>query len=471
MRSNKILCGLLLVLIGTGCMAAPETEQVDDTRTSTEFGDTPAARAAAAFIDVTRAGDDTRTRDFVHTQLSPELQSEFPMEEHLQQVKFFRADLEKRTIAGVELDGPHAIALMLASPKDRLRLRLTVDPQPPHRITGINIRQAGPEITARTLEEFDRELARLAQSDEFSGVVLISSGGDIRFHRAYGSADRSTGRPVEPETRFDIGSLTKLFTSTAILRLAQEGRLGLDDPIGKYLDGFAPQIAEQVTIRHLLQHRSGFDDYFSQPEFRADPQRFDEPAAYLPLARRQELAFKPGTEERYSNMGFVLLGAILEEVTDRGYHQAVGDIVYRPAGMRSAGPSGGPIAARRYRREDGRFISVDSLYPSIGSPAGGGFAAATDLKRFVDALLGGMLLDEHHIALLLNGFEAPADGRGLPERFAFEGGARGLSAVLIARPENRDVVVVLANMSPPTATAIAEEAEKLLQRGAGTQAR
>lgn len=259
-------------------------------------------------------------------------------------------------------------------------------------------RAAGPGIRASSLDDLRPELRRLARNDEFSGTVLVATAGEIRFHGAFGFADREAGRPNRPETRFDLGSLNKLFTATAIVRLAQDGRLELSAPLGEYLSGFRPAVAERATLLHLLQHRSGLGDYLSHPEFEADPKRFTGPDDFLPLAREQGLAFEPGTGMRYSNMGFVLLGDVIESATGRGYHESIEDLVYRPAGMATAGPTGGATAARRYHRGESGFVTMDSLYPDVGTPAGGRFAAALDLHRFVTALLEHELLDPENTA-------------------------------------------------------------------------
>lgn len=432
------------------------------------FGDTPAARAAEEFLAVVRAAEADAGRRFIRTRFAPEMRDALPPEEHLRQFGFLREDLEAGEIVDVRPRGAGKIDLTLESPGHRMRLRLEVEPEPPHRITRINGRAAGPALWAGSLEELDGELRRLAAADEFSGVVLVTRGRETLFHGAYGSADRSTGKAVETDTRFDIGSLTKLVTSAAVLRLAEEGRLGLDDPLGAHLDGFEPDVARVVTVRHLLRHTSGFGDYLTEPEFTADPGRFEAPADYLPLARARALAFEPGSRARYSNMGFVLLGAIVEVVTGRDYHDAIRALVFEPAGMESAGPRGGPDAARRYKWESGELVMVDSLYPEVNSPAGGGFAAVVDLDRFARALLEGRLLDESRTALLLNNFEPPPEGWTPPATIGFAGGASGLNAYLLMRRGTGeagdliDVIVVLANRDPPVAAAVAEEAEGVL---------
>jgi D-alanyl-D-alanine carboxypeptidase len=410
----------------------------------------PATTAAKEWLEIIREGDEARSRAFIEARFAPNLRDHVPVDEHLRMAASYR-----RTLSGLEVDGVLELGdtearLLLAGGDRLLELRILVEPDPPHRLAGISVGTAGPglgvELTAGTLEDLWAELEELAEADEFSGVVLLATAGDDLILQAFGPADRREGRPVRPETRFDLGSIYKLFTSTAVLRLVQDERLGLGDPVGKYVDGLEVAIAEGVTVEHLLRHRSGLGDYLADPEFEADPKRFRRPADYLPLLKGQALAFEPGTRARYSNMGFVLLGAIIEAVTGGEYHDVVDALVFRPAGMTTAGPTGGPDAARRYHHMPDGWMPMDAYYPQVASPAGGGFAAAADLHRFAEALLDLRLLDLEHTALLLSHFQPPSDHVSLPAEFAVGGGADGVAAAFTVRPAERKTVVVLANV-------------------------
>jgi CubicO group peptidase (beta-lactamase class C family) len=419
----------------------------------------PARDAAESLLEVVRRGDRAQIRAFLEGRFTEAFVASLPVEDHVPILASLGRQVLELESVNVRLDGPFRVAMTLAGPGKRLELRVGVESEPPHRIRQLGWGDAGPELDIGRLSDVGPELGRLAEQPPFSGVVLVAVGPEIRFHQAYGAADLPAGRPNRTDTPFDIGSISKLFTATAALRLVQDGRLELDTPVGRYVDGFSAAVAERVTVRHLLQHRSGFGDYLTHPDFVADPRRFRAPGDYLPLARTQALAFTPGSRESYSNLGFVVLGAILEQVTGREYHAVIEELVFVPAGMTSASAVAGPHAAVRYELQHGVFVPMDSLYPVVASPAGGGFATALDLQRFVAALLDHRLLDAQQTALLLHGFDAAARSDDVPERFSFAGGAPGVHAVVLTRPERRTAVVVLANIGPIEVAALARQIE------------
>lgn len=272
----------------------------------------PAQDAMGELLDVVRSGDRDRIREFLDTRFVPEFLEAAPLDHHVPIFASLGRQIEGLEPGDVHLDGPTRVSTILEGPGSRLELWVSVNAEPPHKIKGASWREAGPEIMATSLDDLGPELERMASKPPFSVVVLVGSDGEIRFHEAYGSADLAAGRLNRLDTRFDVGSLSKLFASVAVLRLAQEGRLALDDPIGTFLGGFSPVVSERVTVRQLLQHRFGLGDYLSHPRFEADPKHFRAPEDYLPLARAQDLSFEPGARQAYSNMGFVVLGAILQ---------------------------------------------------------------------------------------------------------------------------------------------------------------
>jgi D-alanyl-D-alanine carboxypeptidase len=292
----------------------------------------------------------------------------------------------------------------------------------------------------------------LAGADAFSGVVLLARGAEPVYQHAWGLADREAGRANTVATRFNLGSINKVFTATVIRQLAAEGRLGLDDTLGRLLPDYPNRdVAARVTIRELLEHRSGVGgNIFAAP---AGGTRHDVRSIrdYLGLIASAPLEFEPGTRQQYSNAGYVMLGAVIERLTGRSYYDAVRERVFVPAGMTATGsfavdslPANTAIGYTRVQPgmngpgapATGPWRRNTDLLPGRGSSAGGGYSTAADLLRFV---------------------VASHDGRvaAAPRGIGVAGGAPGLNAALEEDLPGGYHLVVLANLDPPAAERVA----------------
>jgi CubicO group peptidase (beta-lactamase class C family) len=165
----------------------------------------------------------------------------------------------------------------------------------------------------------------------FAGAVLVAEGDQVLLASGYGMADRAAGRPWTPQTVSTIGSITKQFTGAAILALSDDGRLSVSDPITKYFPDVPPD-KQSITLHQLLTHSSGIVDLDGIGDF--DPISRDE---FVRRAMQQELAFPPGEGYEYSNAGYSLLGAIIEQLTGASYETFVRERFFLPAGMKDTG--------------------------------------------------------------------------------------------------------------------------------------
>jgi D-alanyl-D-alanine carboxypeptidase len=309
------------------------------------------------------------------------------------------------------------------------------------------------------LEDVHEVLLQRFRSGKFAGAVLVAEGDEILFRREYGIAEQRGTRPIMRDTRFDVGSLDKAFTSVAVLRLAQDGRLDLDVMLAHHLPDLAADVpgAGAATIRQLLQHSAGFGDYLGHRRFRDSPEELRTVTDYLGLVRSQPLEYEPGAAREYSNSGFVVLGAVIEAVTGQPYHDVVRELVFEPAGMQSTGPTRSARSATGYTCRAGRVTATTERWPPVASPAGGSHATAGDLYAFVIALMSDRLLEPRWTDTLLRDFEGP-DGepidRSGPWDMAWEGGAAGLNAHMSWDAPRRRVVAVLSNMDPPAASSV-----------------
>ena len=268
------------------------------------------------------------------------------------------------------------------------------------------------ELTAsetKTFAGLEARLREAASMDEFTGAVLVARDGHVLFRKAYGLADREQRIANTLQTRFRIGSMNKMFTAVAILQLVEAGRVDLMAPLGTYIPDYPNRdIATKVTIHHLLTHTGGTGDIFG-PDFEAHRNELRTLADYLKLYGERGLEFEPGSTWAYSNYGMVLLGVVIEKVTDQSYYEYVQERVYEPAGMTATGslPEDEEVPGRSigYTRPPGSTAwapNTDSL-PYRGTSAGGGYSTVEDLGRFAHALLGDELLSPESTELLLTG--------------------------------------------------------------------
>lgn len=408
---------------------------------------------AAAFLAAVCDGSDAVLEAFVAEQVAPALVERLT-EDGLRatlgdlHTRFGRAVIVGARVSS-ETEGRFALELERGGMS---RLELTLEPEPPHRIAGFGVEEGPPrpDLSFSSLDEGLAHVAAEAEAGRFAGVVLVARDGAPVVHEAYGWADHAAGRANTLDTRFNIGSMDKDLTAVAILQLVEQGRLDLDTPIGATIDGFPPEVAERVTVRHLLRHRSGWSHYWDHPDFVEREGELVELDDYLAFIRTMPLDFAPGTRQQYSNVGFEVLGGIIEAVTGQRYHDYVAEHIAGPAGMTDTGgfPHTAPRLATPYLGGEGYGEPITEVRRKRGTAAGGGYSTTTDWLRFQEALAEGRLLGPEARNLFFSGFETTED---TPVSLAFAGGAPGVNAVWLWDGETS--VIVFVNRDPPLAEA------------------
>lgn len=247
-------------------------------------------------------------------------------------------------------------------------------------------------------DAIDALVSARVEAGEFSGAVLVADSGGVLFRKAYGPAVREWEIPNTPETRFRVGSLTKPMTATAVLRLVEQGRLSLDDTLVEVLPWYRSDTGARVTIGQLLRHTSGIDRSGVKRMFA------EAPTARITLREEIEaycsgdLEWEPGTEFGYNNAGYLILSAVIEEITGMPYAEALAELLLEPAGMADTGICGHrvivPRMARGYEREDGVVVHPDYIEADLASGAGGAYSTVDDLYRWDRALYTDRLLQQ-----------------------------------------------------------------------------
>lgn len=244
--------------------------------------------------------------------------------------------------------------------------------------------------------EIDWRVAAQARDGFFYGTILIAKGDEIVLRRAYGLANREADLPNKVGTRFHSASVGKMFTAAAILKLAEQDRLSLNDSLAKWIPEYPDQdAAGKITLHHLLTHTAGLADWSRQ---------FESHASQREAARTMTapLAAEPGARLSYSNAGYVLLGAVLEAATGIPLERALDQLIFKPAGMTSTtfapGTSVKDRAVRYVLAEDDPIgfkapIADTTNDHLAGDASGGAYTTADDLFAFHRALVEGRLLN------------------------------------------------------------------------------
>ncbi|HUV29693.1 MAG TPA: serine hydrolase domain-containing protein [Acidobacteriota bacterium] len=325
-------------------------------------------------------------------------------------------------------------------------------------VVALGITTAGVCGQDSSLQRIDQYLEEKQQSDDFSGNVLIAKGGEVMYVRSFGLADRDHGVANKPETRFNVGSIGKLFTSIAILQLAQAGSLELTDPIGKYLPEF-PEDKKAITIHQLLLHTSGLSSYMTNSDYSERKQTYRSIDDVLVLVRDEVLLFAPGEGNEYSNSGYIVLGAIIERVSGREYSAYVHENVWQPAGMSNTGlyyrEDVVPNRATGYIRVDSGTVISNVFEEPPAFSDGGAYSTVGDMLRFVLALQDDTLLNEEFRKLWLTPQVGPmtyGPATASAERsfsgkavWGGMGGAPGVSAALHHVTGDEYTIIVLSN--------------------------
>ncbi len=241
---------------------------------------------------------------------------------------------------------------------------------------------AAPALAAPDPETFrtqlDTFIEREMRDEKVPGVsVAILRKGEIVVAKGYGQADVENNVPVTTETIFQSGSVGKMFTAAAVMSQVEQGRMGLDDPVSKYVPD-APASWRTMTIRHLLTHTSGVANYGSDFDYRRD-YTDDE---LVKIAAAMPLDFAPGARWSYSNTGYALLGILVKKATGKSYLEILDTEIFKPLGMKTArGISDGDIVLHRasgYKLVDGALKNQDFVSPTMNSTADGSLYLSLD---------------------------------------------------------------------------------------------
>jgi CubicO group peptidase (beta-lactamase class C family) len=357
--------------------------------------------------------------------------------------------------------------------------------EPPHKIVKTRIRCAFAPADEAERTRTDAELVastrafaeRLTREGSFSGVVLIAKDGAPLLLEPYGMADRERKIPNEAITKFNVGSMNKMFTAIAIGQLVEAGKIAYSDPVGRFLPDYPLHSVRNATIEQLLTHTSGLGDVAGE-QFFNQRKALRTPRDYIRVFGQD--APEGQGKWRYSNLGYMVLGRIIERVSGTTYEAYTVSHVFEPAGMKDTGgfPIDAEIENRAIPYTDLRVnepprvappTDAQRFLPMEGTPAFSGFSTAPDLLRFSVAFMGDKTISQATRAVLTEGrlVMDPAHpearyGYGMIVRttngmrhFGHGGTGPGVNAIFEIVPERGYTVAVLANLDMPSADRVA----------------
>ena len=444
--------------------------------------DTPAGRTLAGFLAAFNTGEADTLRRF--------------HKEHGDGEQLVQEDLNFYNQSGglklvrVIQSSDYTIEVLVQSNKNErwLRLSMEVEKHTPYAIADIRVQpssrpddnqssakpggdgeqapSAQKNMTdAQIVSSVAAYLDELVKQDKFSGVVLIAKNGKPIFEKAYGLANKSKNVANNNETKFNLGSMNKMFTAVAIAQLVQAGKLSFEDTVGKYLPDYPnKEVAAKVTIHQLLTHTSGLGSYWNA-RFDARKASIRSVSDYLALFADEPAQLEPGKRFQYSNSGYIVLGAIIEKVSGKSYYDYVREHIYKPAGMNdtdayemTAEPSNLAMGYTAEGAGDGGRHENGATRPNRGGPAGGGYSTVEDLLKFHVALRDHKLLNEKYTELVTTGKVSMGGAKyayGFGEEIingkrviGHNGGAPGIGSDLSMYADLGYTAVVMTNYDP-----------------------
>ncbi|MET9320390.1 serine hydrolase domain-containing protein [Streptomyces sp. NPDC003038] len=317
------------------------------------------------------------------------------------------------------------------------------------------------ELTPAVARQLDAAVRQVMREAQVPGVMVgLWTPDKGSYVRAFGVADKSTGQPMTTGLNMRIGSETKTFTVTALLELVDQGKVGLDDPIAKYVDG-VPN-GDEITLRDLAGMRSGLFNYSMDEDFfealTSDPRRPFTPQQLLSYSFKHPVQFQPGEKFEYSNTNLILVGLVVEKAGGQPLHEFIEQHVLEPAGLhRTVFPADAAFPephAHGYTNQtaSGKTEDATDWNPSWGWAAGAMISDLHDLRSWARTLAQGTLLTPATQAerLKTGPTEIPGAGYGLgifnvQGWIGHNGSLPGYESLVVYLPESRATMVVLLN--------------------------
>lgn len=290
-----------------------------------------------------------------------------------------------------------------------------------------------PSYGQPEIKVYDSLLGSIFPKDGPGGTVLISKAGKILFNKAYGKANLELNVPMHTDHVFRLGSVTKQFTAVCILKLVEEGKLSLEDQVTKFIPDY-PLNGKKITIANLLTHTSGIKNYTSVSGFNKNLKRQDlSPKELIALFKDHPLDFEPGSDYKYSNSGYVLLGYIIEKLSKKTYGEYMQENIFKPLQMnKSYYDDHAKVIPKRisgYRKTNEMYENSEFLSMTLPYAAGSLLSTSGDLLKWYAGLEDGKVISKASLELAHTSWHL-ANGKETGYGFGWEiGNIQGSKAI------------------------------------------
>ena len=473
-NANRFLGVLLgLALAGTFVFAQPSA--APNFKDSTVMPEGRIGARIRSFIEVINSGDPDRVRRFLVQECTADFRGMVPADDHISTALSFLRDTGGIQFYSVRTYMPDRPGVTVVIVKDQnlasyWGITFRFGEAPTFLVAGVGFGSARPPAglpepplsEAQAIDEIRALTAGLIKKGWFSGTLLIAKGPNVLLMEVGGEASKAYHVPNNIDTKFNLGSMNKMFTATAVAQLVESGKLSFDDPISRYIDEtwLPKEITDKITVRHLITHTSGLGSYFNDVYDRSSRALFRKLADYKPLIKDDKPAFTPGEKFQYSNTGMFLLGVIIEKVTGEDYFDHIRKAIYLPSGMTNSDcyEMDYPVEnlAIGYSADwKSPYRWQNNLYKHVikGGPAGGGFSTVKDLHKFALALLGGKLVSKPTLETLWTDFKGANYGYGFTvaqgpagKVVGHGGGFDGINSQLDLYVNSGYIVAVMSNI-------------------------
>ena len=441
--------------------------------------------------------DRTQLHRFIDERFAKDGPAAAPVEQRVERLIGIRDRFGELTIRSVDVSKPREIAGLVQAGRTEawFNMALVLNDASPARIVGLRY-GPGKDPDAPTHRPSDPELVaqlkgyveRMAARDVFSGTVLLAKKGVPLYQAAFGEANKDFGVKNTIDTKFNLGSMNKMFTAVSVMQLVEAGKLSLDDTLGKFLPAgmMRPEVLSKVRVKHLLSHTSGLGSYFTDEWDRQSRALYRTVDDWMPLLKNDTLQFEPGTRWSYSNTGMLVLGKVIEKASGQDYFAYVREHVAKPAGMTNTDAyeldrvNKNLAVGYEHEGQDANGpIYRNNIFQHVirGGPAGGGYSTVGDLTRFAEALKAGKLVSQASVRTLTTpkpeldspnygfGFSVDEGGRVV----GHNGGFNGINSQLDIYVGEDYTLAVMSNYGDG-AQPIIDKARSLMLAGQGRTA-